>query len=208
MTKLGTIPDSKHSRAGLWCYTILSLLALKTAKKPIEIGISVQKIRKVMVDFSPNSPVAEYFSDLADELIMRNHRAQDMVQANISWLLSHAASTEKKPTKLVSCNKERPAEKNGNVQKVVLSFQNHPQRDIRIAGEFNQWIADKDVQTIIEDEIIYKVFYVKPGDYPYRLIVNGRWRNDPTNPRQTLSTLGIHNSLLHVTTNDSFHRHT
>ncbi|MCF6210094.1 MAG: glycogen-binding domain-containing protein [Gammaproteobacteria bacterium] len=207
MTKLGATPDSKHSRAGLWCYFILSLLALKTAKKPIETGISVQKIRKVMVDSPPNSPVAKYFSDLADELIMRNHRVQDMVQANISWLLSHAASTEKKPTKLASYNRERPAEKSGNVQKVVLSFQNHQQRDIRIAGEFNQWIADKDVQTIIEDDIIYKVFYVTPGDYPYRLIVNGRWRNDPTNPRQTLSTLGIHNSLLHVTTNDPPHRH-
>ncbi|HEB93632.1 MAG TPA: hypothetical protein ENI94_09245 [Gammaproteobacteria bacterium] len=148
------------------------------------------------------------FSDLSDELIMRNHRAQDTAQANISWLVSHVESTENKPTKLVARNRGRPAVKRGNEQKVILSFENHQQRDIRIAGAFNGWIADKGVQTITEDDIIHKVFYVKPGDYPYRLIVDGKWRNDPTNPRQTLSTLGIHNSLLHVTANDSPRRHT
>ncbi len=148
------------------------------------------------------------FSDLSDELIMRNHKAQDTAQANISWLVSHIESTENKSTELVAYHKERPVIKNGNEQKVILSFENHQQRDIRIAGAFNEWIADKGVQTITEDDITHKVFYVEPGDYPYRLIVNGKWRNDPTNPRQTLSTLGIHNSLLQVTANGTFHRHT
>ena len=159
-----------------------------------------------IVDFAPNSPAASDFSDLADELIMRNHTTLDTTQANISWLLSHVEPTESGPANIASFHKGRPAAENSNVQRVVLSFQNHQQRDIRIAGEFNEWIADKDIQTVTENDIIHKVFYVEPGDYQYRLIVDGKWRNDPTNPRQALSTLGIHNSLLHVTTNGTFNQ--
>ena len=160
-----------------------------------------------IVDFAPNSPAAGDFSDLADELIMRNHTALDATQANISWLLSHIEPAEKsRPANVIPLHKEHPEAANSNLQKVVLSFQNHQQHDIQIAGEFNEWIADKDVQTITENNITHKVFYVEPGDYQYRLIVDGKWRNDPTNPRQALSALGIHNSLLHVTANDTFNQ--
>lgn len=163
-----------------------------------------------IVDFAPNSPAAADFSNLADELILRNDTAQDIAQANISWLLSHVEFTESRPANVISLHKERPETANGNpsknLQKVVLSFQNHRQHEIQIAGEFNEWIVDKDVQTITENNITHKVFYVAPGDYQYRLIVDGKWRNDPTNPRQALSALGIHNSLLHVTASDTFNQ--
>jgi len=159
-----------------------------------------------IVDFAPNSPAASDFSDLADEIIVRNHTTTDITQDNISWLLSHVGPVESRPANVIPLHKERTETANSNLQKVVLSFQNHQRHDIRIAGEFNEWIADKDVQTITENNITHKVFYVEPGDYQYRLIVDGKWRNDPTNPRQALSALGIHNSLLHVTANDSFNQ--
>ena len=178
---------------------------------PVMIHHTVQLKESVcagqsIVDFAPNSPAASNFSDLADELIMRDHTTLDSTQANISWLLSHVEPTESRPVNIDSFHKGHPAAENSNAQKVVLSFQNHQQRDIRIAGEFNEWIADKDVQTVTENDIIHKVFYVEPGDYQYRLIVDGKWRNDPTNPRQALSALGIHNSLLHVTSNGTFNQ--
>jgi len=38
------------------------------------------------------------------------------------------------------------------------------------------------------------------------LVVDGKWRNDPTNPEQVLNPLGIHNSMLRV--GDNHHAQT
>jgi hypothetical protein len=49
-----------------------------------------------------------------------------------------------------------------------------------------------------ENGTVHKVFFAPAGDYQYRLIIDGKWRNDPTNPDQVLNPMGVHNSMLRV----------
>ena len=84
------------------------------------------------------------------------------------------------------------------MRRIILSYASSLGEDIRLAGEFNEWVPDGGIETVREDGQIRKILHVGPGDYQYRLVVNGNWCNDPQNPRRVLNGLGVHNSLLHV----------
>ena len=43
-----------------------------------------------------------------------------------------------------------------------------------------------------------KVLHLEPGQYEYRLVVDGDWREDPSNPKRVPNHLGGNNSLLRV----------
>ncbi|MEE8379966.1 MAG: AAA family ATPase [Gammaproteobacteria bacterium] len=90
-----------------------------------------------------------------------------------------------------------------DLQRIELIYPDYNGRDLKIAGEFNDWVPDQGVETILEQTAIRKIFYAEPGEYQYRLVIDGKWRNDPTNPEQILNSLGIHNSMLKVS--DDFH---
>jgi chromosome partitioning protein len=84
------------------------------------------------------------------------------------------------------------------LHRVELTYDNFMNRELKIAGEFNDWIPDEGVETIQEDGIVHKIFFAPAGEYQYRLVIDGKWRNDPTNPDQILNQLGVHNSMLRV----------
>jgi hypothetical protein len=85
-----------------------------------------------------------------------------------------------------------------DLQRIELVYPNYNDRDLKIAGEFNDWVPDQGVETFLDGDAIHKVLYIKPGEYQYRLVIDGKWRNDPTNPEQILNSLGVHNSMLKV----------
>lgn len=84
------------------------------------------------------------------------------------------------------------------LHRIELTYENHMNRDIQIAGEFNDWIPDEGIKSIQENGSLHKIFYVPAGEYQYRLVIDGKWRNDPTNPDQVLNGHGVHNSMLRV----------
>ena len=43
-----------------------------------------------------------------------------------------------------------------------------------------------------------KVLTLEPGTYQYRYVVDGEWREDPTNPQSAPGPTGQPNSILHV----------
>ncbi|MCU0936519.1 MAG: AAA family ATPase [Gammaproteobacteria bacterium] len=85
-----------------------------------------------------------------------------------------------------------------DVRLVDLCFEGLAGRDVRLAGEFNAWIPDSGVETRRDGERLHKVLRLPPGDYQYRLIVDGVWQEDPTNPRAVPNEHGGSNSLLRV----------
>lgn len=85
-----------------------------------------------------------------------------------------------------------------DLHRIDLGYQHFEGRELMIAGEFNDWIPDEGVETMHKNGSIHKIFYAPPGEYQYRLIIDGKWRNDPTNPEQILNPLGVHNSMLRV----------
>ncbi len=87
-------------------------------------------------------------------------------------------------------------------REVVVRFRDSNAGDVRIAGDFNGWVPDKGVRSMIESEgqtrVWTKVLHLEPGTYEYRYIVDGEWREDPSNAESTPGPMGQPNSVLHV----------
>lgn len=130
---------------------------------------------KSIVDYDPDSPAAYQYNRLADEIMCSSGLIQ----------------TESPPTR------PRPTSIEAR-QRVVLTFSGFVGMDLRIAGDFNDWVPDRGVETRTEGELIYKVLVVPPGTYQYRLVIEGDWYEDPTNPERVANYTGGFNSVLQV----------
>ncbi len=74
----GLVVPAQRTQGGHWRYTFLDLLALKTAKKLIEAGVSVQKIRKSiasLLNFLPTctAPLRELSLVTTGDIILVLH---------------------------------------------------------------------------------------------------------------------------------------
>jgi Glycogen recognition site of AMP-activated protein kinase len=85
-----------------------------------------------------------------------------------------------------------------DLKEVVFRFDITESNRIQIAGEFNNWIPDKHVETEILDGALQKILRVRPGGYEYRLIIDGVWQQDPANPMAAPNDMGGYSSLLNV----------
>jgi chromosome partitioning protein len=87
-------------------------------------------------------------------------------------------------------------------REVIVRFRDRRASDVRIAGDFNGWVPDKGVRSLIEAEgetrIWTKILHLAPGRYQYRYVVDGEWREDPENPEGVASQVGGRNSVLVV----------
>ena len=74
----------------------------------------------------------------------------------------------------------------GPSREVVVQYRDPAASDVRIAGDFNGWVPDKGVRSLIESDgetrVWTKILRLPPGTYQYRYVVDGEWRDDPENP--------------------------
>jgi chromosome partitioning protein len=89
-------------------------------------------------------------------------------------------------------------------REVVIRFRdaNAGAGEVHIAGDFNGWVPDKGVRSLIESEgqtrVWTKVLRLNPGTYQYRYVVDGEWCSDPDNPQSVPGPAGATNSVLVV----------
>jgi chromosome partitioning protein len=87
-------------------------------------------------------------------------------------------------------------------REVVVQFRADGASDVRIAGDFNGWVPDKGVRSMIQSEgstrIWTKILQLPPGTYEYRYVVDGEWQADPENPNTAEGPVGNRNSVLVV----------
>jgi len=87
-------------------------------------------------------------------------------------------------------------------REVVVQFRDAAARDVRIAGDFNGWVPDKGVRSLMDSEgttrVWTKILQLPPGTYEYRYVVDGEWREDPENADVVPSSVGGRNSILVV----------
>jgi chromosome partitioning protein len=87
-------------------------------------------------------------------------------------------------------------------REVLVRFRDLRAHDVRIAGDFNGWVPDKGVRSLIEADgearVWTKILQLPPGRYQYRYVVDGVWREDPENPDGVASHVGGRNSILVV----------
>ncbi len=90
----------------------------------------------------------------------------------------------------------------GQAREVIVCFKDATAGDVRIAGDFNGWVPDRGVRSLVESDgetrVWTKILTLEPGTYQYRYIVDGEWREDPTNPKSAPGPTGQPNSILHV----------
>jgi len=88
------------------------------------------------------------------------------------------------------------------LREVIVEYRDPSAGDVRIAGDFNGWVPDRDVESTLAAEgdtrVWRKVLHLAPGTYEYRYVVDGEWREDPRNPRRAPTPVGPPNSLLVV----------
>lgn len=101
-----------------------------------------------------------------------------------------------------SLPEESRVEQTAAPRQIEVHFRDEDASDVRIAGDFNGWIPDKGVRSLIETSgktrVWTKVIQLPPGTYEYRFVVDGEWQEDPENPRSVTSTAGRSHSVLVV----------
>jgi len=68
-------------------------------------------------------------------------------------------------------------------REVIVRYRDTAAHDVRIAGDFNGWVPDKGVRSLIESEgttrVWTKILQLPPGTYEYRYVVDGEWGSPP-----------------------------
>jgi chromosome partitioning protein len=152
------------------------------------------------------------FGDLCfDTVIRSNVKLREAARAGrpvarfargANGALDYAALAVELAASLPATLAETAAPGEGPVREVVVQFRDAAAAEVRIAGDFNGWIPDRGVSSLVEDEdgrrVWTKVLKLAPGTYQYRYVVDGEWRADPDNPRFVAGPVGGRNSLLVV----------
>jgi chromosome partitioning protein len=139
-----------------------------------------------LTDHAPHAPVTGDFRELAKELL-------STVLQRVRNETADAIGTQ--PDKHPAAGMVAESK---NLKEVVFRFDNTESTRVQIAGDFNNWIPDKNVETEILDGSLQKILRVSPGGYEYRLIIDGVWQQDPANPKAAPNDMGGYNSLLNV----------
>ena len=154
---------------------------------------------KPVIDHAPASPVADDYRKLARVIIDSVKPARVMLADTynrIAELLAEAAAANEQNGQT---DKPAPAPAaSASAQTVTLSFSGYDDQEVKIAGDFNSWIPDHNVETRVDDGVIKKILNIEPGEYQYRLVIDGKWQKDPGNPKQVINTYGEINSVLRI----------
>jgi chromosome partitioning protein len=182
-------------------HTRFAQTVLQQLREQLPVDVSDAQIRhtvrareaaffgKPLCVYAPRCTAAEDYRSLAGEILDAS------AQPNVT-LIEQEALIEKQDTPEESSmnhNSEKIAR-----QMVVLTFDDIDCNRLQLAGDFNNWMPDHNVETRNVNGHWQKVFTAEPGVYEYRLLIDGKWQPDPTNPSEVPNELGGINSLLQV----------
>ncbi|MDP2653940.1 MAG: AAA family ATPase [Candidatus Omnitrophota bacterium] len=71
-------------------------------------------------------------------------------------------------------------------------------QSVYVTGSFNDWSLDETCRMKYENGRWTARIPLQPGTHKYQFIIDGRWREDPTNPSQERNSFGDINSLIEV----------
>ncbi len=83
--------------------------------------------------------------------------------------------------------------------KVLFRFRDPQASTVYVVGEFNNWTPNQEARMEPKGQGLFETrIDLEPGIYQYRFIVDGRWVEDPENPRTAPAPFGGVNSVLEV----------
>ena len=81
-------------------------------------------------------------------------------------------------------------------RRVTLRIEAPYAKNVLLMGDFNQWDEKKHPMKKGKHGMWQKIIMVPPGRYEYRFLVDGQWRNDPTNDQIIANCFGSTNNIL------------
>ena len=70
---------------------------------------------------------------------------------------------------------------------------------IYVVGDFNSWrISEQFMLNKLDGNKFRNTFYLSPGRYKYRLVVDGRWQEDKSNPLRVKNPFGEYDSVVEL----------
>jgi hypothetical protein len=82
---------------------------------------------------------------------------------------------------------------------VMFTFEAPEDAHVLIAGDFTSWNSvSLEPWAANGKQLWRKAFFLKPGSYAYKYLINGQWLPDPANSETVSDNFGGANSLIEV----------
>ena len=147
----------------------------------IEVEDELKKIDEEISKYINNSP-----EQLLGDLIDINEEDIDIVETEIH---QDMPTTEEKLTDYYGVSQ---------INEAVYFVTLYPKANsVQIAGDFNGWVPEEtNLEKIGESGVWQTKLKLSPGKYHYRLVVDGKWQQDPYNEKVELNPYGDFNSVV------------
>jgi 1,4-alpha-glucan branching enzyme len=84
-------------------------------------------------------------------------------------------------------------------RKVTFSLENTDANEVFLIGEFNEWNPKTHPMKSDGNGAWVRDVAIPPGEYEYKFIVDGQWKEDPQNEQLSLNCFGTYNNIINVT---------
>lgn len=84
-------------------------------------------------------------------------------------------------------------------RKVTFSLEAAEAKEVILMGDFNNWKPEKHSMQRDKNGMWNKAVMLTPGNYEYKFLVDGQWREDPRNDQLCPNDFGTQNSVFNLT---------
>jgi len=83
-------------------------------------------------------------------------------------------------------------------QKITFSFESSDAKEVILMGDFNNWNPKKHPMKKDDNGKWTKAVLLPPGQYEYKFLVDGQWKEDPQNDRTCSNKFGSYNNVFNL----------
>ncbi len=83
-------------------------------------------------------------------------------------------------------------------RRVTFSLTSPDAKEVMLMGDFNQWNPNKHPMKKNKNWVWENVTLLFPGTNEYRIILDGQWKNDPSNNQTRTNRFGTKNNFIVV----------
>lgn len=94
--------------------------------------------------------------------------------------------------------KVAPPAPKSSLRRVPFSVKANGAREVVLTGDFTNWATDRIRLTPIRDGEWIAQLELPPGEYQYRLLVDGQWQDHPGASQRVPNPFGSENCVLRV----------
>lgn len=84
-------------------------------------------------------------------------------------------------------------------RKIAFSFESSDAKEVNLVGDFNNWNPKKHPMKKDDNGRWTKAVILPPGQYEYKFLVDGQWKQDPQNDRISQNNFGTYNNVFNLT---------